>query len=370
LHRPRALKNLPRTPLLAVLALLAAAMPALACAQAATQAQKKPLDVSRPEVQRFIDSLAERQGFDRAALAAVLSDAVTQPAIVEAISRPTERTMAWWEYRARFLTEERINAGLALWDAQQAALDGVAAESGVPAEYLLAVTGVETFFGRILGRYRVLDSLATLAFDYPARSAFFTKELEEYLLIARKEQLDPREPIGSYAGAMGAPQFMPSSMSTYAVDGDGDGHRDLWLNWADVFASVANYFTEHGWRPGEPVLADAQVDPVPDDAASVRLALNETVAGLREQGYRFETTLPASARAMRVPAQQQEGLQWRVGFQNFYVITRYNRSFLYAMAVNDLAQAMAGRHRSQLQSTPAPATPMPPAPVPPATPSP
>ncbi|MEY2853652.1 MAG: hypothetical protein RL030_784 [Pseudomonadota bacterium] len=353
MHRPRALKNLPRTPFLAVLALLAAGLPALACAQAATQASKKPLDVSRPEVQRFIDSMVERQGFERAELAATLSDAVTQPTIVEAMSRPSERTMTWEEYRGRFLTDERIDAGLALWDAQQAALDKVTADSGVPAEYLLAITGVETYFGRILGRHRVLDALSTLAFDYPRRSDFFTKELEEYLLIARKEQLDPRVPIGSYAGAMGAPQFMPSSMRSYAVDGDGDGHRDLWLNWTDVFASIANYFTEHGWRPGEPVLADAQVEPVPDDGATVRLALNETVAGLRERGYRFDTTLPGTAKAMRVPAQQLDAMQWRVGFQNFYVITRYNRSFLYAMAVNDLAQAMAERRSARLQSAPA-----------------
>jgi membrane-bound lytic murein transglycosylase B len=335
-----------------VLALLAAGLPALACAQATTQVPKKPLDVSRPEVQRFIDSMAERQGFDRAALAGTLSDAVTQPTILEAIARPSERTMTWSEYRARFLTDERIDAGLALWDAQQAALDRVAADSGVPAEYLLAITGVETFFGRLMGRHRVLDALSTLAFDYPKRSEFFTKELEEYLLIARREQLDPRVPIGSYAGAMGAPQFMPSSMRSYAVDGDGDGHRDLWQNWPDVFASVANYFTEHGWRPGEPVLADALVDPVPDDGATVRLALNETVAGLQERGYRFDTTLPGTAKAMRVPAPQQDAMQWRVGFQNFYVITRYNRSFLYAMAVNDLAQAMAERRRAQSAPSP------------------
>lgn len=335
-----------------MLALLAAGLPALACAQATTQVPKKPLDVSRPEVQRFIDSMAERQGFDRAALAGTLSDAVTQPTILEAIARPSERTMTWSEYRARFLTDERIDAGLALWDAQQAALDRVAADSGVPAEYLLAITGVETFFGRLMGRHRVLDALSTLAFDYPRRSEFFTKELEEYLLIARREQLDPRVPIGSYAGAMGAPQFMPSSMRSYAVDGDGDGHRDLWQNWPDVFASVANYFTEHGWRPGEPVLADALVDPVPDDGATVRLALNETVAGLQERGYRFDTTLPGTAKAMRVPAPQQDAMQWRVGFQNFYVITRYNRSFLYAMAVNDLAQAMAERRRAQSAPSP------------------
>jgi membrane-bound lytic murein transglycosylase B len=337
-------------------ALLMAALPALTLAQASTPLPPtKKLDISRPEVQQFITSMAMRHGFSRNALNATLSDAITQSRIIEAMSRPAEGTLSWWEYRSRFLTEERIDAGLALWAAQQPALDRIAAERGVPAEYLLAIAGVETYFGRIMGRYRVLDALATLAFDYPSRSAFFTKELEEYLLIARDEKLDPRTPLGSYAGAMGAPQFMPSSVRRYAVDGDGDGHRDLWLNWPDVFASIAHYLTENGWRRGEPVLSDAQVDTAPDDPAKTRLALNDTVTSLRERGYRFDTTLPASAKAMLVPAQQKDFLQWRVGFQNFYVITRYNRSALYAMAVHELAQALAERHRAALQK-PAPKT--------------
>jgi membrane-bound lytic murein transglycosylase B len=344
---------MPPAPFRALIAVLATLVPALAVAQATSQASSGKLDVSRPEVQRFIESMAGRHGFEPGALAGTLGDAVTQGTIIEAMSRPAERTMAWWEYRRRFLTEERINAGLELWSAQQAALDRVAADSGVPAEYLLAITGVETFYGRILGRHRVLDALSTLAFDYPARSAFFLKELEEYLLIARDEKLDARVPVGSYAGAMGAPQFMPSSVRRYAVDGNGDGHRDLWQDWTDVFASIANYFTEHGWRPGEPVLADAQAESPPDDASAARLALNDTVASLRERGYRFETPLPGSAKAMLVPAQQPDSLQWRVGFQNFYVITRYNRSMLYAMAVNDLARALADRRRTQ-QQQPAP----------------
>ncbi len=292
---------------------------------------------------------------DRYSLVAVLRDAVPPKSFLESIALPAERTLVWWEYRQRFLTEARLSAGIALWKEQRQALDRIATERGVPPEYMLAITGVETFFGRIMGRQRVLDALSTLAFAYPPRSEFFTRELEQFLLLAREEKLDPRQPVGSYAGAMGAPQFMPSSLRNFAVDGDGDGRRDLWKTWPDVFASIANYFNAHGWRPGEPVLAEATFLPAaagktPDDPAEARLALNDTVASLRERGYQFETPLDNSSPAMLVPAQLEQSLAWRIGFQNFYVITRYNRSTLYAMAVHELAQALAERHR---QITPA-----------------
>ncbi|MDR2214844.1 MAG: lytic murein transglycosylase B [Nevskiaceae bacterium] len=335
---------------------LATALSALTCAQAAAPPTKK-LDVSRADVQQFIGTMAETHRFDPKELTATLSGATTQGRIIEAISRPAERTIPWWEYRDRFLTNARIDAGVALWAQQQATLDRIAADTGVPAEYLLAITGVETSFGRIMGSYRVLDALTTLAFDYPRRSEFFTQELEQYLLLARDENLSPDTPLGSYAGAMGAPQFMPSSVRRYAVDGDGDGRRDLWGNWADVFASIANYLKAYGWRRDEPVLVDAQISGPADDPANTRLELNETVSGLRARGYRFDTALADSTQAMLVPAQQRDALQWRVGFANFYAITRYNRSALYAMAVNDLAQALAQRRRAQsVGAASAPAT--------------
>ena len=173
------------------------------------------------------------------------------------------------------------------------------------------------------------------------------RELEQFLLLAREEQLDPRTPVGSYAGAMGAPQFMPTSVRNYAVDGDGDGHRDLWKSWPDVFASIANYFVAHGWRKDEPVLAEAQwldapATATPDDPAAARLELADSVGSLRGRGYRFDTPLPDSARAMLIPARLEKSLAWRVGFENFYVITRYNRSTMYAMAVHDLAHDARG----------------------------
>jgi membrane-bound lytic murein transglycosylase B len=192
----------------------------------------------------------------------------------------------------------------------------------------------------------VLDALATLSFNFPRRAEYFQNELAQFLLMTREERLNPRTPKGSYAGAMGIAQFMPSSFRRYAVDGSGDNRRDLWAYGPDVFASVANYFKEHGWRAGEPVLADASHDAAPDDPAKTESRLTETVDKLQERGYRFTTTLPGNTPAMLIPAALESGTAWRVGFQNFYVITRYNRSLLYAMAVNDLADAIAERYKA------------------------
>ena len=303
-------------------------------------------DLAREDIQRFISTVAKNHAFERDELITVLRDAVPQQPILELIAKPAERTLAWWEYRSRFLTQARIEAGTQLWNEQREPLERIARERGVPPEYLVAIAGVETFYGRIMGRYRVLDALATLGFDYPPRAEFFRKELEQFLLLAREERLDPRLPMGSYAGAMGAGQFMPSSLRRYAVDGDADGTRNLREQWPDVFASIANYFVAHGWRSGRPVLAETSVDGAADAPEDARVALRDTIASLRKRGYRFDTTLPDSARAMLVPAQLEQQLSWRIGFQNFYVITRYNRSPLYAMAVHDLAQALVDRQRN------------------------
>jgi membrane-bound lytic murein transglycosylase B len=309
-------------------------------------------DVSREDVRQFIDNMVRRYHFHRDDLNALLSEAQSQPRILEAIQRPAERSLAWWEYRQRFLTNERIEGGVQLWKQHAEALTRVAAQSGVPAEYLIAITGVETLYGRQKGRYRVLDALSTLGFDYPPRAEFFRKELQQFLMMSREEQLDPREPLGSYAGAMGVPQFMPSSFRRFAVDGSGDGHRNLWEPGADVFASIANYLRASGWRSGESVLVDARIESSPDDPASIKLALNETVTALRERGYQFETSLPDNTPVMLVPAQLQDAMSWRVGFRNFYAITRYNRSPLYAMAVHDLAQEIAARYKAMPLAAP------------------
>jgi membrane-bound lytic murein transglycosylase B len=330
---------------------LAATAALLDLAGAAT-AQERTLDVARPEVQAFVAQMHREHGFDAQELIWVLRDAVPQPRIVEIIQRPAERSLAWWEYRARFLTDERIDGGVRVWNEHRGTLERIAAETGVAPQYLVAITGVETFYGRNTGGYRVLDSLVTLAFDYPPRGEYFRRELAQMLLLAREEKVEPASLKGSYAGAMGIAQFMPSSYRAYAADGTGDGSRDLW-NWnADVFASIANYFVKHGWRRDEPVLADARNDSPPDDPAKAEATLKDTIASLKARGYQFDAGLPDSAKAMLVPATQQQGTDWRIGFQNFYTITRYNRSFLYAMAVNDLADAIAARMPAAATASP------------------
>jgi membrane-bound lytic murein transglycosylase B len=206
---------------------------------------------------------------------------------------------------------------------------------------LLAIVGVETFYGENTGSHRVIDALSTLAFDFPPRSRFFLGELEQYLIMTREESLDPLQPLGSYAGAMGVPQFMPSSFRSYAVDGDGDGRRDLWSDWADVFASVGNYLKVHGWRVGEPVMAQADVTGANlEGVVTDKLDLSETVKSLQDRGVRFSAPLAPDAPAVLVRLAGADGPEYRVGFNNYYAITRYNRSALYASAVNDLAEAL------------------------------
>ena len=313
-------------------------------ASAYADAPALALDTSRDSVRDFIGRMSEKHGFSVDTLTAVLAQAQSQQTILDAMAKPAEKTFPWYRYRERFVTEQRIAEGVAFWQEHRELLEQVARERGVAPEYLVAILGVETYYGRIMGGYRVIDALSTLAFDYPPRSGYFTGELEQYLLLVREDSLDALAPLGSYAGAMGAPQFMPGSIRRYAVDGDGDGARNLWTDWEDVLASIANYFRKHGWQPDAPVLAEAVIDQAnAHDLDTRRLELNETVGSLREKGVQFETSLPADAPAMLIAADQPDSMRFRVGLQNFYVITRYNRSALYAMAVHDLARELSAR---------------------------
>jgi membrane-bound lytic murein transglycosylase B len=296
-------------------------------------------DLSRPEIQAFLELLVA-QGLNRAQMTAVLAAAEAQPKIIESMDRPAEKTLQWWEYRARMLTPLRIDGGAQLWHDHKELIDRVAIEYQVAPEYLIAVLGVETQYGRTTGRYRVVDALATLTFDYPARANFFRKEFIEYLLLAHEEHLDPLSIRGSYAGAMGALQFMPSSYRHYAVSAGHAPRRDLWNDWADIFASEANYLHQYGWQYGAPVLAEAQLVGSNSLPAPEHLALNDTLGGLRARGLVVDSPLPDSTPALLLEAAQQDAMSYRVGFQNFYVITRYNTSPLYAMAVHDLAEAI------------------------------
>lgn len=299
------------------------------------------LDVSRPEVRAFIEEMHTAHGFPKAEVESLMKQAETKQPILDAISRPAERVVPWHEYRDRFLTERRIQQGADFWAAHGERLQRISDERLTAT--VVGILGVETSFGRITGRYRVIDALATLAFDYPPRAEFFRGELVQFLLLSREEDVDTANALGSYAGAMGAPQFIATSYRKYAVDEDQDGKRDLWNSWDDVIGSVANYLRGYGWQDGEPVVVSAQLKNHDLSAFDVsKIALNETVQSLRDKGVEFETTLPADAPAMLVVAQGKKGPEYRVGFNNFYVITRYNRSTMYAMAVNDLGQAIQG----------------------------
>jgi membrane-bound lytic murein transglycosylase B len=311
----------------------------------AVDASSGPFDLTRPDIQAFIDEVVSRNGFSREAVTGWLSQGVRQPRILEAISRPAERVSPWWQYRANFLTERRIDEGVQFWEQHRERLDRAEAETGVSAAHIVAIIGVETFYGRIAGKWRVLDALMTLGFDYPPRQAFFRSELEQFLLLAREEKLDPATALGSYAGAMGAPQFMPSSYRRFAVDGSEDARRDLFVDWNDVIASVANYLRAHGWQAGQPVLVDARTaDTALMGTLDPRnLELRDSIESLRSRGIEFDVPLAAQTPAILVPAELEDRPNVRVGFNNFQVITRYNRSIRYAMAVHDLAQSVSQR---------------------------
>ncbi len=303
----------------------------------------------RADVQEYVDELVEEHGFEQAELLELFGQAERKDRILESISRPAERTLEWHEYRQIFVKEPRISQGVEFWKANEEVLNAAEARFGVAPEYVVAIIGVETRYGRITGSYRVLDALMTLAFDYPPRASFFRKELTEYLLLAREEGEDPTSFTGSYAGAMGYGQFIPSSYRAYAVDFDEDGARDIWANEADAIGSVANYFSRHGWRPGEPVAMQVTlVDQGADALATKSLSLQSTVAELTAAGVDVgEAALDPDAGVNLYRMMQPDSADYWLGFRNFYVITRYNHSRLYALAVHELSQAiLAARGQS------------------------
>ena len=303
-----------------------------------------PFDLSRPDIDGWIKEISARHGIPTGEVRALLADGRSQPRIIAAMTRPAESVLAWWQYSDRLVSETRIAQGVQFWREHRTRLEAISARTGVDPAYLVAIVGIETSYGRGAGTWRVLDALMTLGFDYPPRANFFRGELEQFVLLAREEKLDPRSTLGSYAGAMGAPQFIPSSYRRLAVDGSGDGRRDLFTDWDDVLASVANYFVASGWQRGGRVLAEATA-PAEVIAGLDRrnLDLNSTAGALRARGVQFDATVPADERVLLIPAERRDGPGVRLGFTNFRVITRYNRSILYAMAVHDIAEAVRAR---------------------------
>jgi membrane-bound lytic murein transglycosylase B len=297
----------------------------------------------------FIERMVTEHGFDEQRLAEILNQAEIDTRVLDAISRPAERVLTWPEYRALFLTQERIDKGVQFWQAHAEEIRALRERYGVDPRIVVAILGIETFFGERTGRDRGRDSLATLAFAYPPRASFFTSQLEEFLLLSREESVDPLQVLGSYAGAMGAGQFIPSSYRAYAVDADGDGRRDLWDSWDDVLGSVANYLSKHGWKEGEPVAQQVMPSqhPAAADPAGNTLELTETVASLNRMGYTFTTSLPGSAPATLLVFDGEQAPEYWVGYHNFRVITRYNRSAMYALAAHELGEAIVAALRER-----------------------
>jgi membrane-bound lytic murein transglycosylase B len=295
-----------------------------------------------PPLQALIDDLVRKEGFERGQLERLFAGAAFQQSIIDAITRPAEK-MPWYRYRPIFLTEQRIAGGVDFWRANAAQLERAERKHGVPASVITAIIGVETRYGAVTGRYRAIDALTTLTIAGLPRSGFFGTELRQLMLLGREERLDLATLSGSYAGALGLPQFMPSSYRAYAVDFDGDGRRDLLASPADAIGSVANYLARHGWQRGEPISAPAAVAPTAANLASTDPKPVLTLAELRHRGVMAESRVAPTRKAALIALETEQGNEYHLGFDNFYAITRYNHSPLYAMAVTELAAAIDER---------------------------
>lgn len=297
-----------------------------------------------PQVAEFVGEMTRDYGFAAEQLAGLFDQVERKQAILDAISRPAEKVKPWKDYRPIFITEARISKGVDFWNKHADALARAEKEYGVPAQVIVSIIGVETFYGGNTGSWRVLDALSTLCFDYPPRAEFFCQQLREFLILTREQQVDPLTLKGSYAGAMGLPQFMPSSFRAYAVDFDGDGHIDIWTNPVDAIGSVASYFKRHGWVTDEPVVSRAQVKGEQADSGLTQgLDPVKKVGELRALGWTSADVLRDDIPVTAFRFDGAEGQEYWMGLPNFYVITRYNRSAMYAMAVHQLSGELVAK---------------------------
>ena len=288
----------------------------------------------------FATEMAEKHGFEAKQITAYLDQARHKDSIVKAMDRPAE-AKPWHKYRNIFLQKDRIEEGVDFFNKHEKVLKRAESELGVDPYIITAIIGVETKYGQNTGSFRVIDALKTLGFGYPRRAEFFRGQLEAFFLMCREEGIDPLKPKGSYAGAMGMPQFIPSSFRSYAIDFDGDNKRDLWHNTADVIGSVANYFKMHGWKSGQPVTRKLDIPPKGLEAGSRRgQKPNYTLDQLKSAGILLVNNDSGIDMASLVKLQQESSSDYWLGFNNFYVITRYNHSNLYAMAVYQLSEAI------------------------------
>ncbi|WP_339605914.1 lytic murein transglycosylase B [uncultured Roseivirga sp.] len=294
-------------------------------------------------VANFAKSFSEKNNVPIEEVNAILNKATYQADIIEKISKPAEGTMTWERYRKIFITDERINAGVEFWKENSETLAKVSADTGVPEHIILGIIGVETYFGRIKGSYKVLDALYTLSFGYPKRSKFFTSELEAYLILAKEEKLDIETTKGSYAGAMGYSQFMPTSYRAYAKSFEDNGTRDLINSPEDAITSVANYLKVHRWEKGEPITSKATMTRKITNLNKQVLKPKNKVSDYTAIGFQPAEKLNANSPATMIILENEQGEEHWFGMNNFYVITRYNHSPLYAMAVYQLAEAVKAK---------------------------
>ena len=299
----------------------------------------------RDDVRQFIQEMVDEHDFEREALTHHFASAKIANSILKAISRPAE-AKPWYKYRKIFLTSDRIKQGAKFLEENYETLKRAESIYGVPVEIIVAIIGVETRYGRHAGKYKVLDSLSTLAFEYPKRSKFFRSELKEFFLLAREQGLNPLDVKGSYAGAMGIPQFISSSYRNFAVDFDDDGKIDIWDNPVDAIGSVGNYFKKHGWQAGEEVAVKARVE---GDAylavLSKGLEPHINTSELYEYGISSDSMIVEDSEIKFLEYELDKGSEFWIGYKNFYVITRYNHSSLYAMAVYQLAGEIADKYK-------------------------
>ncbi|MEJ2060372.1 MAG: lytic murein transglycosylase B [Gammaproteobacteria bacterium] len=303
--------------------------------------------LDQPDVRTFIDKMVKEYDFSRDDLDRLFAQAKEQTRVLSAIASPAE-AKPWYDYRPIFLTSRRIDQGVTFWDQNATTLQEASQLYGVPPEIIVAIIGVESFYGRRMGGFPVFDTLVTLSFDYPPRAAFFRRQLAQYLVLTREEHIDPLTPKGSYAGAMGRGQFMPSSYREYAVDFDTDGKRDLWHSSADAIGSVANYFKRHGWEQGMPVAVPANLD---GNVSNYQALLDSGVkpsislSRLEQQGAHPTKPFDFKGDVSLFALEGQMVPEYWIGTKNFYVITRYNHSKLYAMAVYQLAEAIKEQYQ-------------------------
>ena len=295
--------------------------------------------IDRTEVKSFIDEFSKQHQYSKESLINLFGKVKTQDQVLEAIARPAEKKKNWQEYRKIFITPKRIKQGVQFWTENAQTLAAAERKFGVPPEIVVAIIGVETFYGKYEGKFPVLDSLITLGFDYPPRQKFFRTELEQFLLLAQEENLDPIIVKGSYAGAMGKSQFISSSYRQYAVDFDENGKRDLWESNEDVIGSVANYFKRHGWRKDDPVTLPVSVKGTGYiKILDKGLIPSTSVSELSKYDIEVDANTFAQEKVALLELNNDNSNEYWAGFNNFYVITRYNHSRMYAMAVYQLSQ--------------------------------